>query len=352
MTHSELISQNILDMLYNRVCVRVGHDLESSPTRLGYDIWKIPLQELQKIEQNPLCIDGIVLEERKLYKKYIDYSTSNVKVFHVLLTRLYMLVKYLHYDDPFYQDSVYKALLPNMGPFRAELSLHIIDDGIAKIRELEKMMQAAKAEKQKNTADMEWALAPYVKREQEDLERLTQLKAQLTEVKQLLKDLEERAKEFKEQNEKLKEQNTLLQKELSEEKLQREKLQQKLANADILKPGEVLLEEIKFHNKVRLDLLLKLMLKAGANLTDHGNKRRAAEVMAVLSGLPLNTCKNFCSDPVVNQDTHEEALDALKKKLQILDINLNIETNSPKQHSGDGTTPRGIERNRQGTPEG
>ena len=262
MTNSELISQTILDMLYNRVCVNVGHDLDASPTLLGYDIWKIPLQELQKIEQNPLCVDGIVLEERKLYKKYIDYSTSNVKVFHVLLTRLYMLVKYLHYDDPRYQEAVYKALLPSMGTFRAELSLHVIDEGIAKIRELEKMMQAVKAEKpadSKATAE-------------EPANRST----------------------------------------TTEESVE-----------DPLPKGEIELQNIKFFDKVRLDFLLKLMIYAGADLeAEHGNKKRAAEVMHKITGLPFNTCRNFCSDPVVNQDTHDEELDALQKKINYLGINI------------------------------
>lgn len=269
MTDTELISQNILDMLYNRVCVRVGHDLDASPTRLGYDIWKIPLQELQKIEQNPLCADGIVLEEKKLYRNYINHSGSNAKVFHVLLTRLYMLVKYLHYDDPLYQDSMYKALLPNMGPFRAELSLHVIDDGIAQIRKLVKLVEAAKAEK---PADSK-ATA------QEPANRNT--------------TTEESAE-------------------------------------DPLPKDEIELQNIKFFDKVRLDFLLKLIIYAGADLeAEHGNKKRAAEVMHKITGLPFNTCRNFCSEPVVSQDTHDEELDALQKKINYLGINIVVK--QPKE---------------------
>ena len=264
MTDSELISQNILDMLYHRVCVRVGHDLDASPTRLGYDIWKIPLQELQKIEQNPLCADGIVLEERKLYRKYIDPISYNVKVFHVLLTRLYMLVKYLHYDDPRYQDAVLNALLPNMGTFRAELSLHVIDVGIAKIRDIEEMMQAVKAEK---PADG----------------------------------------------------NTTAQEPANRNTTTEEPVE------DPFPKDEIELQNIKFHDKVRLDLLFKLMLKAGADLTaQHGNKRRAAEVMEALTGLPFNTCKNFCSDPTVSTKTHRQELSALQMKISSLGINIRL----------------------------
>ena len=263
MTDSELISQNILDMLYHRVCVRVGHDLDASPTRLGYDIWKIPLQELQKIEQNPLCVDGIVLEERKLYKNYINYRTSNVKVFHVLLTRLYMLVKYLHYDDPFYQVAVLNALLPNMGTYRAELSLHAIDNGIAQIRALENLVEAAKTEK---PADG----------------------------------------------------NTTAEEPANRNTTTEESVE------DPLPKDEIELQNIKFHDKVRLDLLFKLMLKAGADLTEHGNKRRAAEVMEALTGLPFNTCKNFCSDPTVSTKTHRQELSALQMKISSLGINIRL----------------------------
>ena len=291
MTDTELISQTVLDTLENRVCAPLGHYIVGDYEKLGSSFWGLPIQELRKIETDPFRVYGIIKEYRKNLSIRINLSDSRFRLYQVLFTRIYILVCYRHYGEEIYNTIVLKALASNMGMFGTEEAQQRIHNDIGEIKALEKKVEAAKAEK---PADGNTTA-------QEPANRNT--------------TTEESAE-------------------------------------DALQEGEKELQNIKFHNKVRLDLLLKLMLKAGANLTDHGNKRRAAEVMAVLSGLPLNTCKNFCSDPVVNQDTHEEALDALKKKLQILDINLNIETNSPKQHSGDGTTPREQNATDRGTPEG
>lgn len=77
-------------------------------------------------------------------------------------------------------------------------------------------------------------------------------------------------------------------------------------------------DEITFHNKVRLAILLSLLKKDGANLEKHGNKNKAAEVMRVITGLPSPTCKNFCSDSSLSEKEHKEEIVWLNTRLQAL----------------------------------
>ena len=83
-------------------------------------------------------------------------------------------------------------------------------------------------------------------------------------------------------------------------------------------------KEILWHDKVRLDLLLRLIKKDGANLETYGNKAKAASVMRTITNLPLQTCKNYCSDPMLNTDTHKEEILELNTKLQVLGMEIRL----------------------------
>lgn len=78
--------------------------------------------------------------------------------------------------------------------------------------------------------------------------------------------------------------------------------------------------EITAHDKVRLELLLKLMEKDGINLTKHGNKAKAASILNMLTGLSLNTCKQYCSDRNLNVTTHSEEIIKINTLLQALEM--------------------------------
>lgn len=83
-------------------------------------------------------------------------------------------------------------------------------------------------------------------------------------------------------------------------------------------------EDIKFHDKVRLELLLRLMKKDGADLDKYGNKVKAAEIMKSVTSLPLQTCKNYCSDPQLSTKEHEEEIFRLNTKLQALGMEIRL----------------------------
>ena len=83
-------------------------------------------------------------------------------------------------------------------------------------------------------------------------------------------------------------------------------------------------EDIKFHDKVRLELLLRLMKKDGADLDKYGNKVKAAEIMKSVTSLPLQTCKNYRSDPQLSTKEHEEEILRLNTKLQALGMEIRL----------------------------
>lgn len=88
--------------------------------------------------------------------------------------------------------------------------------------------------------------------------------------------------------------------------------------------GNVSFEEINWHDKVRLDLLLRLMKKDGADLKKHGNKKKAADVMHSVTKLSLQTCKNYCSDPRLSITEHEDEILKLNSKLQALGMEIRL----------------------------
>ncbi len=78
------------------------------------------------------------------------------------------------------------------------------------------------------------------------------------------------------------------------------------------------------HGAVRLELLRQLMDKAGAQWLRHGNKVIAARLMEAVTGLALKTCRNYLSDPRVNQTEHQEIILDTNSKLKALGIEITL----------------------------
>lgn len=79
-------------------------------------------------------------------------------------------------------------------------------------------------------------------------------------------------------------------------------------------------EEIDWQSKVRLELLLRLMKKDGANIDKYGNKNKAASFMQAITGLSISTCKNYCTNQDLNHTYHEEEKLKLNSILQALEM--------------------------------
>ena len=106
--------------------------------------------------------------------------------------------------------------------------------------------------------------------------------------------------------------------------LEAENLQLKEANKTLEKQLEEFkclefAEEIQWHDKVRLELLLRLLEKDGVDLQEVV-KARVAEVMQAITKLPISTCKNYCTNRDLNTETHKEEILKLNSKLQAIGI--------------------------------
>ena len=84
-------------------------------------------------------------------------------------------------------------------------------------------------------------------------------------------------------------------------------------------------ESISAHNKVRMELIMKFMEKDGLTLERngekiHGHKTKAAKILETLTGLPLQTCKNYITNRDLNIETHREEILRINTLLQALRI--------------------------------
>ena len=91
-----------------------------------------------------------------------------------------------------------------------------------------------------------------------------------------------------------------------------------------IKEYEEAAESIDLHDKIRLGLLLRLLKNDGANIDKHGNKTKAAQIMQSITGLPLQTCKNYCSEPNANTKLHGEEVLKINALLQALDMEIRL----------------------------
>ena len=78
------------------------------------------------------------------------------------------------------------------------------------------------------------------------------------------------------------------------------------------------------HAKPRLALLLKLMERSGADIEKHGAKSKAARLAEYLTGLSIQTCKNFMSDPHLDTSTHAREIADCNEMLRQLDLDCQL----------------------------
>ena len=83
-------------------------------------------------------------------------------------------------------------------------------------------------------------------------------------------------------------------------------------------------ENNKWHVSVRLVLLLRLLKKDGANMELHGNKIKTAQLLHYITDVPLQTCKNICSDPVINTTICESEIVKLNLLMKVLGMEIQL----------------------------
>lgn len=82
-------------------------------------------------------------------------------------------------------------------------------------------------------------------------------------------------------------------------------------------------EEIEWHDKVRLELTLRLLEKEGVDLSKVV-KSRVAEVMQTITRLPIQTCKNYCTNRDLNVKKHDEEILKLNTRMQAIGMEIRL----------------------------
>lgn len=87
--------------------------------------------------------------------------------------------------------------------------------------------------------------------------------------------------------------------------------------------NEEIVKETAWHDKVRLELLLRLLENDGTDMQDVV-KARVAEVLRVITKLPISTCKNYCTNRDLNIKVHEEEILKLNSILQAIGMEIRL----------------------------
>lgn len=110
--------------------------------------------------------------------------------------------------------------------------------------------------------------------------------------------------------------------------LQQEKISELEEQLKTYEEGPIVVEP---HNKVRLELLRQLFTAAGADLNKSGAKANAGKLAEYITGLHLNTCKTYLSNPELNPEynqynpkLHKEEREKVNGFLTITDINIRL----------------------------
>lgn len=436
-----IISQTKLNMLQERVCRPINY----LTTRITSDtpLWDGPVSMCQQIENDDyFAVDSVALEAKKSNGLF---SGTNIRYYHAILCRVYIILYYRHRDDKLYQEIVFPRLKVNMGIYSKD-HLKFINEQIDNILKQEELMKNIQDEKKKDVKPV-FAYISHNGNEQDNLFIEYSEEQLFRNISNVIKELSKRyetnldeanvwynakevvrtlrnvsrpellidraavalaggqmfngykgaqiilvcayamilvskdnshflpfiqkmdslsgdtstdlevisysikavknwitenmpfdgydyideetidtenytvadikriSKEYEEQLSILKSENGNLKKENIQLKEQFELLKQQTEE-------DASFEELNWHDKVRLNLLLRLMKNSGANLEKYGNKTKAANIMKTVTSIPLQTCKNFCSEPILSIKEHEDEILRLNSILQALEMNI------------------------------
>lgn len=255
------------DVLGN-LCLRVAKTLPFMDKMDSERMWEKPIKLCKKVESNVREVDNAILEARK-DKWYYDYNASKPYVYQMTVTLMYILLYYRHYDDEIYRAVVFPELKKNMGIYGEKLLVDI-KTRIYEVLQIDHLLEKSKRKKK---------VLPNV----DDDQNLPFEKQEAMVPLQIEEHKDERNDEH-----------------------------------------DVVSEEIDWHDKVRLDVLLRLMVKDGADLEKHGNKMKAAKIMQSITGLPLQTCKNYCTNRDLNITIHSEEILKMNTLLQSLGMEIRL----------------------------
>ena len=293
-TDNGYLPQHILDQLANRVCRKTKYLMSVDFNKGG---WKEPTLIAKEIEMNPEHVDSVVMSCcRKHYSFHSNYTSP--RWYSIYLTLIYILLYYQHHNDTLYRDAIFPVLFEHMGSFgtlSSQEELNKLIDGVIKFNQL------LKSHMSKNTKGVVFS-------DPEDQRSFDEIRDNIEKVSSEKKDAEIAA--LKMEITALKEQLAMLTED--KEEASEESIETDANNNEIP------------HDKVRLETLLRLMEKDDLNMGIYGNKTKAATLMNKISGLPLSTCKNYCTNRDMNVNTHSEEVLEINTLLQSLEMSIHL----------------------------
>lgn len=139
-TNTQILPLYTLDQLSERVCLKLP--LFSYSYNAG-NMWEGIIERCQKIEDEPRAVDSVIAEAKKLTKEMA--SNPRIRLYHFILTRVYIILYYRHRDDQIYKAIIFPELKRYMGFYAEEKQLaEIIHAETNKIIELDKLVEEAK----------------------------------------------------------------------------------------------------------------------------------------------------------------------------------------------------------------
>ena len=314
MTNTPYLPKYVLDQLSNRVAMK----LDFFASIYKYDsVWGGEIQTLcQQIDNDPRYVNSVIVNEKITKKERISSDTYK---YQACLTRIYILLYYRRHDDPLYS-FVFDDLRKDMGRYANK---NILEDMVEpEIKNIYKLNQMVEQNMKKNAASKDTSSEPKksgLKFDDPIIQKRVDRIRQLYYLMDIPED--KRTEEQQAELKKLKEQ-------VRQDFFGANMITTacNVVNTTAINPEDDIPdeEESTWHDKVRLDLLLRLIKSDGADLTKRGNKTRAAELMRDITGLPLQTCKNYCSNEDLNTNEHKEEVLKMNSKLQALDMNIRL----------------------------
>ncbi len=277
------LSKHTLNQLANRVCMKMVYLKELDPDTMWAEVSKY----CKDIERNEAVVDSIVISCKKKGNRYFgDYKTP--RLYCINLTLVYILLYYRHHDEDLYKKGIFNTLYDSMGIFGSS-QLTILNKLIDQVIEFNQLLNSEKKESPCQVVFTD----PY------DQQRFEEMGKKIKEASKEMKDSEIAA---------LKKENAELKELLAE-----------LQNED----GKDSAKDIP-HDKVRPDLLFRLLKIDNSILDVHGNKIKAAILMRKICGLPLKTCQNYCTDQNLNPDAHPKEVAEVNDLLSSLELDISL----------------------------
>lgn len=143
--NQSLVPQYVLDQLADQVCMKLDYfNRHYTPAKM----WDGVIEACGQIEQNPEAVNSIIVEAKQKLDG-VAINGSNIRYYHMFLTRVYVFLYYRHPDDEIYRAIVFHQLEENMGVYRDKSVLsHKIHEPISSILKHRALLEnARKAQK-------------------------------------------------------------------------------------------------------------------------------------------------------------------------------------------------------------